>query len=82
MTAIPTRREVTALRSQKFHADRIAAARTPQGRVQAAQERIRALLARSDEVTAAQVAAQVTEALTRIADVADARAGGRRGAAA
>jgi D-mannonate dehydratase len=82
MSRQPTRREIRAARSQSFHTARIAAARTPQGRVQAANERIRALLARSDDVTAARLANQVTDALTRIADVADEQAvRGRRGAA-
>jgi D-mannonate dehydratase len=80
-TILP-RREVRARRSQSFHAQRLAAARTPQGRVQVAQERIRALLARSDDVSAARIATQVTDALTRIADVAEEQAvRGHRGAA-
>jgi hypothetical protein len=77
-TTILPRREVRALRSQSFHARRLAAARTPQGRVLAANDRIRALLDRSDPATAAEIAARVTDALTRIADVADANAVGRR----
>ena len=81
-TTLLPRREVKARRSESFHARRLAAARTPQGRVLVANDRIRALLARSDDVTAAQIAAQVTDALTRIADIADEQAvRGRRGAA-
>jgi hypothetical protein len=74
MSTILPRREVRARRSESFHARRLAAARTPQGRVQVASDRIRALLARSDDVSAARIAAQVTDALTRIADVAEADA--------
>jgi len=81
-TTLLPRREVRARRSQSFHYARLTAARTPAQRVQVANERIRALLARSDDVTAAQIAAQVTDALTRIADIADDNAvRGRRGAA-
>jgi hypothetical protein len=81
-TTLLPRREVKAARSQKFHYGRLSAARTPAQRVQVANERIRALLARSDDVTAAQIAAQVTDALTRIADIADEQAvRGHRGAA-
>jgi D-mannonate dehydratase len=66
-----TRCEVRARRSQTFHARRLATARTPAARAKAAHERILAVLDRSDEMTAARISAQVTEALTRIADVAD-----------
>ena len=71
MSRQPSRREIRARRSQTFHYARLAAARTPAERVQCASERIRALMARSDEATAARIAAQVTDALTRIADAAD-----------
>lgn len=82
MSRQPTRAEIKAARSQHFHAQRIAGARTPQQRVQHAHDRIRALLDRSDEMSAQRIAAQVTEALTRIADVADEMSvRGHRGAA-
>jgi hypothetical protein len=81
-TTLLPRREVRARRSQSFHYARLTAARTPAQRVLAANDRIRALLDRSDPATAAQIAAQVTDALTRIADVADENAvRGHRGAA-
>jgi hypothetical protein len=81
-TTLLPRREVRTRRSQRFHYGRLAAARTPAERVLCAQERIRALIARSDPATAEHIAAQVTDALTRIADIADDQAvRGRRGAA-
>jgi hypothetical protein len=70
-TTLLPRREVKARRSQSFHYARLTAARTPAQRVQVAQERIRALIARSDPAVAERIAAQVTDALTRIADIAD-----------
>jgi hypothetical protein len=78
VTRMPTRAELKARRSAAKHAQRVATAATPQAVLAAATDEIKAILARSDGPTAAQVAARAAQALRMIAD--DANSQVRRGA--
>ena len=64
---------VRAARSQSLHVSRIATAPTPEARVNAAHDRIRALLKRADPDRGRLIADLYAAAVNKIADAEDER---------